>query len=339
MPDEGETVFDDHLRGQVRFQNALLDDFVILKSDGFPTYHLAMPVDDHAMEITHVIRGEEWLASAPRHKLLFEALGYEMPTILHVSLILGKDRAKLSKRHGAQSVLEYRAAGYLPEAVLNFLALLGWSLDDKTEIISREELVANFSIDRLIPSPAVFDIDKLNWMNGEYMRSMPVERLTSLLIEWLERPYEEGGLPDAVARPVDFEYAQRIVPLVRERVKLLPEARDMMAFFFLAGDLEVERRDLLGKRFADDAEKAQIGLSAALVAAERVANSGDWSHDALEAAFRAVAEDEGLKAGDLFMLMRVALTGRTVSPPLFETMEILGPERSIRRLRVASQTA
>jgi glutamyl-tRNA synthetase len=333
MPDAGETVFHDFLRGDVSFRNELLDDFVILKSDGFPTYHLAMPVDDHAMQITHVIRGEEWLPSAPRHQLLFEALGYELPEIIHVSLILGTDRAKLSKRHGAQSVLEYRDQGYLPEAVFNFLALMGWSLDDKTEIISREDLVANFSLERLIPSPAIFDIEKLNWMNGEYMRAMPIERLADLLATWLEKPEADGGLPSQVERPVDREYTQRIVPLVRERVKLLPEARNMMAFFYLPDGVDPDPATLLGKAFANDRSRAALLLSETLVLAETVPS---WEHGPLEVAYRELAERLGARAGDLFMLMRVAVTGRTVSPPLFETMEILGRDRCVYRLRAAA---
>ncbi len=223
-PEEGETTVPDFLRGEVTFKNELLDDFVILKSDGFPTYHLAEAVDDHEMKISHVIRGEEWISSAPRHKLLFDALGYELPVFVHTPVILGPDRSKLSKRHGAQSVLEYRDMGYLPEAVFNFLGLLGWSLDDQTEIISREQFVEHFTLDRLIKSPAIFNIEKLDWMNGVYMRSMPERELASLLIERLELPEDEGGLPSTAERPIDIEYLMRILPLVRERVKLLPEA-------------------------------------------------------------------------------------------------------------------
>jgi glutamyl-tRNA synthetase len=293
-----------------------------------------MPVDDHEMEITHVIRGEEWLASAPRHKLLFEALGYELPVIAHVSLILGPDRAKLSKRHGAQSVLEYRDQGYLPEAVFNFLGLLGWSLDDKTEIISREEFVRHFTLDRLIKSPAVFDIDKLNWMSGVYMRDMPEENLLARLIPWLEKPEDDGGLPSQVSRPLDVDYTRRVLPLVRERVKTLVEARDMMGFFYLPDRLDYEEAFLLGRAFRDDRGRAKRALSEALVVAENVEG---WKHDLLETEFRTLAESLELKAGDLFMLMRVAITGRTVSPPLFETMEILGRDRCVARLRPAAQ--
>ncbi len=331
-PKEGETVVHDHLRGEVTFKNALIDDFVILKSDGFPTYHLAEPVDDFSMSISHVIRNEEWLPSLPRHQMLFQALGFAQPIFIHTASILGPDRSKLSKRHGAQSVLEYRDNGYLPEAVFNFLGLLGWSLDDKTEIISRDEFVQNFNIDRLIKSPAVFDLEKLNWMNGSYMRAMPVEQLAHLFNDWLEKPESDGGLPPQVARPIDLEYTTRITPLVQERVKLLPEARDMLEFFFLPGDVEPDPEMLLGKAFADDRTGAVQLLSEALVTVEQTEN---WDHDSIESTLRALAENQGVKARDLFTLLRIAVTGRTVAPPLFESMELVGQERCVYRLRAA----
>jgi glutamyl-tRNA synthetase len=332
MPNEGETLVPDFLRGDVRFENVRLDDTVLLKSDGFPTYHLAMPVDDHDMEITHVIRGEEWLPSAPLHRRLFDDLGYELPVLIHTPLILGSDKSKLSKRHGAQSALEYRDAGYLSEAIFNFLALLGWSFDDKTEIMSREFLSENFTIDRLLKSPAVFNLEKLNWLNGEYMRQMPVESLSSRLRAQLELPESHGGLPDEVARPLDAAYTERILPLIRERVKLLPEARDMMAFFYLPASLDYDLDLLLGKAFANDRDRARLLLSESLVLAEAMS---DWEPVGLEDAYRELSERLEVSRRDLFGLIRVAVTGRAVAPPLFETMEILGRERCVLRLRDA----
>ena len=331
-PREGDTVVHDYLRGQVTFKNALIDDFVILKSDGFPTYHLAEAVDDFSMAITHVIRNEEWLPSLPRHQMLFQALGFEQPIFIHTASILGPDRSKLSKRHGAQSVLDYRDSGYLPEAVFNFLGLLGWSLDDKTEIISRNEFVQSFSIDRLIKSPAVFDIEKLNWMNGTYMRAMPVDELARLFNDRLEKPESEGGLPPQVTRPIDIEYTTLLTPLIQERVKLLPEARDMLEFFFLPGDVEPDPEMLLGKAFANDRTRATQLLSEALVTVEQIEN---WDHASIEAALRDLAERQEVKGRDLFTLLRIAVTGRTVAPPLFESMELVGQERCVYRLRVA----
>jgi glutamyl-tRNA synthetase len=332
MPDEGTTRVPDLLRDEVVFENVRLDDSVLLKSDGFPTYHLAVAVDDHEMEITHIIRSDEWLPSAPLHVRVFQALGYELPIMLHVPTVLGPDKAKLSKRHGAQAVLDYRDQGYLPEAIFNFLGLMGWSLDDKTEIISRDEFIEHFDLGRLLKSPAVFNIDKLNWMNGEYMRQMPVEQLAALIIEQLEKPQDEGGLPGSVPRPLDAAYTQQIIPLVRERVKLLPEARDMMAFFYMPAEIEYDIELLLGKAFREDRQRAALLLNEALVLAE---SDVAWEHEALEAAYRELATKHEVRAGDLFMLMRVAVTGRSVAPPLFETMVILGRERVVLRLRDA----
>ena len=323
-PLSGRTEFDDIVRGRVVFENETLDDFILLKSDGYPTYHLANVVDDHLMEITHVLRAEEWLPSTPRHLLLYDALGYAAPQFVHLPMILGSDRAKLSKRHGAVSLLEYRRQGYLPEAMFNFLSLLGWSLDDRTEIISREEFIRYFSLERIVKNPAIFDVEKLTWMNGVYVRALSPERLAELLIERLEE-----DLPPDVPRPLDRDYVLRIVPLVQERIKRLDEAAVLTVFFFVEGPLEYPPELLLGKRFAgkrDEARRALESATSRLPAVDR------WEHDALEGALRPLAEELGLKAGDLFMLVRVAVTGQTATPPLFETMEVLGRDRCLARL-------
>ena len=322
-PLTGETVAHDVLRGSVSFQNATLDDFVLLKSDGYPTYHLAALVDDHLMEITHVLRGDEWLSSAPRHVLIYEALGWEPPAFAHLSRILGPDRAKLSKRHGAHAALEYRDQGYLPDAVVNFLALLGWSLDDHTEIIDRETLINHFDLDRVLSNPAVFNAEKLLWMNGVYIREMEDEALADAV-----RPFLEGHL----GRAVDRDLLLRIVPLVKERIRLLSEIVEMADFFFIEGDLDYEIDTLLGKRYAGDSAGAAQALEAVLRAIEGLE---PWEHETLESAIRPLAQELGVKAGDLFGLVRVAVTGKTATPPLFETMEILGPERARERLRSA----
>jgi glutamyl-tRNA synthetase len=319
-PLDGETVTRDLLRGEVTFQNDTLDDFVLLKSDGFPTYHLASIVDDHLMDITHVIRGEEWLPSAPRHFLMYQAFEWDPPEFAHVSRILGADRAKLSKRHGAHSVLEYREQGYLPDALVNFLALLGWSLDDHTDIISRETLAQNFDPARLIPNPAVFNAEKLLWMNGVYIRDMPPEQLASEVM-----PYLDDVLP---GKPDPLTLA-KVIPLVRDRIKLLPEIVEMADFFFIDESLGYEPTLLLGKKFADDPAAASEALR---IATEAAGGAVGWSHEALEAAIRPVAEKLSIKAGDLFGVIRVAITGRTAAPPLFETMEILGRDRSLARM-------
>ena len=319
-PLTGETVARDALRGEVSFQNSTLDDFVILKSDGYPTYHLAAQVDDHLMEITHVLRGEEWLPSAPRHFLVHRAFGWEPPVFAHLSRILGPDRGKLSKRHGAHAALVYRDQGYLPDAVVNFLALLGWSLDDHTEIIDRETLVSHFDLDRVLPNPAVFNAEKLAWMNGIYIRELSVEDLAAKV-----RPF----LEDALGHPVDPGLLLRITPLIQERIKLLSDAVQMADFFFTEGDLDYEAETLLGKRYAGDAPGAAAALDLVSEAIDRVE---PWEHAVLESAIRPLAEELGVKAGDLFGIIRVAATGKTATPPLFETMELLGRERTLERL-------
>jgi glutamyl-tRNA synthetase len=322
-PLEGETVTHDELRGTVVFQNETLDDFVILKSDGFPTYHLGAIVDDHLMEITHVLRGDEWLSSLPRHVLLYQAFGWEPPKFAHVSRILGPGRAKLSKRHGAHSALEYRDQGYLPDAVLNFMALLGWSLDDRTEIIDRETLIRHFDIGRMLVNPAVFNPEKLLWMNGIYIRRMTVEELADAVQPFLERD---------LGRPVNRELLPRIVPLVQERIKLLSEITEMADFFFRDEAPDCEVSTLLGKKYAGRPREAGEALQRVVTAVEGLDR---WTHEALEAAVRPLAEEMGVKTGELFGLVRVAITGRTAAPPLFESMEVLGRERTLARLRAA----
>ena len=260
---------------------------------------------------------------------LYEALGYEPPIFVHTPVVLGPDGGKLSKRHGAKFVLEYADEGYLPDALLNFLATTGWALDDHTEIISRDRLIESFDIMDLSVSPGLFDTQKLGWMNGVYLREMPQERLVDLFVERLER-----DLPAEVARPVDRALVTRIAPLVQERVKLLAELAPLVDFFFLPEVTPAPPEEFLAKRFRDDAASAQRMLAAA---AEAVAALEGWTTAALEARLRALAEELDEKAGDLFMLCRVAVTGRRVTPPLFETMEIVGAERCLERMRAAEE--
>ncbi len=326
-PSSGEISFADAIHGETTFNVATLDDFVMLKSDGFPTYHLAYIVDDEAMKVTHVLRGDEWIPSAPRHMLIYRALAIEPPVIAHVPRVLGPDGAKLSKRHGATSVFEYRDQGYLPEALFNFLGLVGWSLDDKTEIISKAEFIEHFTLDRVVKSPAVFNVEKLQWMNGVYIREVvPADHLVELFADRLER-----DLPASIARPLDRALVARIAPLIRERIKVLSEVAEYCDFFF-TDELSYSAEDLLGKAYgARSADAKRVLEEAATVAGEAQA----WTHDTLEAAYRALAEMLGAKAGDVFSLVRVAVTGRRVTPPLFESMEIVGQDRCQARLRAA----
>jgi glutamyl-tRNA synthetase len=324
MPLTGQTEFDDIIRGRVRFENSTIDDFVLLKSDGYPTYHLASIVDDHAMHTSHVIRGEEWLSSTPRHILLYRAMGYQPPFFAHLPMILGPDRAKLSKRHGATSITEYRDQGFLPEAMFNFLALLGWSLDDKTEIISRDELVKNFSLERISQTAAIFNQEKLAWMNGIYIRQLSAEEFVRRAL-----PFLESGLPASIKRPLDPEYIRKVMPLIQERVRLLTEVAELSLFFF-EEKLEYEPSMLIEKKM-----DAGGTLRALEVSMERLVPLESFEAGALEAVLRPLAEELGLKAGQLFGTLRVATTGRAVAPPLFETMAILGKERTLERIRAA----
>jgi glutamyl-tRNA synthetase len=324
-PLEGETRFNDLIKGEVIFDNSTLDDLVLLKSDGYPTYHLANVVDDHLMEITHILRADEWLSSTPRHVLLYNALGYQPPLFAHLPMILGEDRSKLSKRHGATSITEYRDQGYLPEAMMNFLALLGWSLDDRTELFTREELIRDFSIERISKTSAIFSMDKLNWMNGVYIRKMSHEELTDHLIPFLEK-----GLPQSVKRPLSREYVSRIVPLIQERLTKFDQAASSCDFFFI-DELTYDTNLLLVKKMSR--EDALRGLEAA---AERLQDTTFETHS-LEETLRALAAELGLKTGELFGLLRVAITGRTAAPPLFQTLAVLGRERCLKRIQTAAK--
>ncbi|MDA1257038.1 MAG: glutamate--tRNA ligase [Chloroflexi bacterium] len=329
VPLEGEVVFNDRLRGPVSFDPSLLQDFVILKSDGFPTYHLAHIVDDHEMEITHVLRSEEWISSTPRHVMMYEGFGWEPPVFVHLSILLGPDRGKLSKRHGATALLDYRDQGYLADTLFNFLALLGWSPGDDDEVMSRAEIVEKFSLDGLNAAPSIFDLTKLQWMNGVYLRKLPVDALAGMLAPALEAP---DGLPAEISRPIDRDYLASLVPLVHERLKVIDheEVADMLGFFFQA-EIEVDPAELVQKGM-DEATTASALKSAAAV----IESAEPYEPDALEERFRALCAELELKPGQLFGALRVALTARRVAPPLFDTMVAIGRERSAERVRSAA---
>ena len=324
MPTSGTTCVHDLIHGDVEFSNELLDDFIILKSDGFPTYHLAAVVDDHLMEISHVLRADEWLPSTPRHLQLYRALGFTPPKFGHLPILLGPDRDKLSKRHGATSILEYRDQGYLPEAVLNFMALLGWSLDDRTEVMSAETLRANFSLERVSRSPAIFDQEKLLWMNGLYIRQLTGDDLAQRLSPFLERDLPRELLP------VDRDYLLRIVPLIRERINLLSEAAEITSYFFQQ-DVDYDPADLVQRGMDQESTVAALRLAID----ELTADAAAFEHQHLEELLRAAGSALGLAARQFFGTLRVAVTGRSATPPLFEIMEVLGRDRVLSRLGTA----
>jgi glutamyl-tRNA synthetase len=323
-PLEKQTSFTDLIRGEVTFENVTIDDFVLLKSDGYPTYHLASVVDDHLMEISHVLRAEEWLSSTPRHLMLYQALGFEPPQFAHLPMLLGTDRSKLSKRHGDVSITEYHQQGYLPEAMMNFLALLGWSLDDKTELLSMQELIANFSLERVSKTAAIFNREKLDWMNGVYIRSLSLDDFTQRVLPFLDK-----DLPIEVKRPLSVEYVKKMLPLIQERAKTLAEVSELTLFLFV-DELSYEPDLLIAKKM--DKESTLKALEASL---EKLGQIPVFGEESLEAILRPLAEELALKTGQLFGTLRVAVTGRTMAPPLFQTMAVLGKERCLNRIKEA----
>jgi len=321
-PEDGETSFQDLVRGTVTVNNRELEDLIMLKSDGFPTYHLANVVDDHLMKISHVVRAEEWISSTPVHVLLYQAFGWELPSFIHMPLLRNQDRSKISKRKNPTSILWYRERGYLPEALRNFLALMGWSLGDEQEFFTLDEMVAGFSWDRLKTSGPVFDMQKLEWMNAEYIRRLtPDELLQRILAEPYTRHLDE---------PRDRLLA--ICVLVQERMKLLSEFDELTGFFFEREPYDPA--DLIPKK--KDGQFAQEALTAAFDALKAVP---DWTAESLESALRELAEEKGCKRGQLYMPLRVATTCRRVSTPLFETMELLGRAECMERIEEAIRKA
>jgi glutamyl-tRNA synthetase len=325
-PITGTTTCPDAIRGEIVFQNSKLEDAILIKSDGYPTYHFANVIDDHLMGITHVLRGDDWIPSAPLHVILYKALGWQMPVYAHVPNVMGNDGKKLSKRHGAEPILFYRDAGYLPEAIINYLIMLGWSYDDKTDILTVDEMIRAFGLARVHASGAVFDIERLNWMNGVYIRKLDIPELIERVLPYMERPAAEGGLPDHIARPIDRDFLGRVLKVDQERLKTLADAAHLTAFFF-DEVLEYPAEWLIGKGL--DATQSLSGLERARATLAALPN---WEHTAMEESMRALVSEMGQKPGPLFMGVRVAVTGRKETPPLFETMEILGRDRSFERI-------
>ena len=325
-PLEGDTTFDDLVYGSVTFKHDTLDDFVLLKSDGYPTYHLANIVDDHLMAISHVLRAEEWLSSTPRHVLLYQALDWQAPRFAHLPMILGPDRAKLSKRHGATNINEYQTEGYLPDAMVNFLSLLGWSLDDRTELLSREALMKHFSLDRVGKTGAIFNKEKLEWMNGVYMRRMSTAEFVDQAMPFLDR-----DLPESVGRPLDEGYVRQVLALIQERTKTLAEVPRLADFFFI--DVPRYEAGLFSKVGLD----GKSATRAVTIASQKLEMVTAWDAATLESVLRTLATELDLRTREFFGLLRTAITGRTAAPPLFETMTVLGKERCLERLRVTLQ--
>lgn len=309
----GAIDFHDMIRGDVHFEAELLDDFVLLRSDNYPTYHLSVVVDDIDMQITHVARGDDHLSNTPKHILLFRAFGVEPPQFAHLPLILGSDRKRLSKRTGATSAEEYRDLGILPEALFNFLTLLGWSPGGDREIFAREDAAAAFDLSAVNKAPAVFDVEKLLWMNGQYLMRMEPEQIY---------PHLTRFLPDV--RPVHELLA--LIELFQKRARTLREMAEQMSFYFAADDALEYEADAAKKHLKGDVEATLRETRDVLASTE------PFDAVATEAAVRALAEKRGVGAGKLIHPLRLALTGRGVSPPVFDVAVVLGRDRTLRRL-------
>ncbi len=325
VPDEGKVGWNDLIRGEVEFENGQLDDFVLVKADGYPTYLLAVVVDDHDMRISHVLRAEDMLPTTPRQVHIYQAMSWPLPEFAHIPLILAPDRSKLAKRHGATAISDYREMGYLPEAIVNFIALLGWSPGDNREVMTREEMIKAFSLEGIGKSGAVFDIEKLNWMNGLYLRQLSPEEYVARAKPFLE----QAGL--LAGKPSDT-YVRQALVLEQERAKTLGELAELVEFFFKAPDAYDEK----GERKWFRREGAATLLAAAHAGLAAV---DPFAAEAIEAAVRGLGDELGLGAGPVIHTVRLAVTGRTAGPGLFELLAVLGKEEALTRLRAAEEYA
>ncbi|MBI3379619.1 glutamate--tRNA ligase [Candidatus Gottesmanbacteria bacterium] len=306
VPDEGVTEFNDLIRGKISFENKLLDDQVLLKSDGYPTYHLGVVVDDYLMKISHVIRAEEWISSTPKHILIYKFLGWELPIFAHGPILRNPDKSKLSKRKNPVWASWYKEQGFLPEAILNYLALMGWSHPEGKDIFSLEEFIEKFRLEDLKAVGPAFDIKKLEWMNGEYIRKFKSQNLKVKIMEFIGKDYPE-------------ELVEKTIPLIQERIKKLSDYLPLAGFFFerpQSYETDIKsKKDLLKKMI------------------ERLESISTWRAQAVGDQMQVLAVEQKIKTGEFFMILRVALTGKKISPPLNESMEILGKQEVLNRLK------
>ncbi len=318
---EGETKFNDIIHGEITFRNQEIEDFIILRSDGTPTYNFACAIDDHDMGITHVIRGDDHISNTPKQILIYRAFGWSIPEFAHLPMILGPDRKKLSKRHGATSVLEFREEGFLPEALFNFLALLGWSPGDDREIISKEEMIKVFDIKDCRKSASIFDRKKLLWMNSEYIKMKNIDELIELSLpflrqeKWWKEEYEKN-----------HEYLKKVIELTRERAKVLRDIPYLIEYFYrddFGYDIEAVERYYADSRVFEGLEEIKSEFE----------KQEEWKEETIEKIVRGVADRLGEKHAFLIHPLRLAMTGRKVGPSLFTLMELLGKEKCIERIR------
>ncbi len=352
-PEAGETILEDLVRGEIKVKNHLIDDYILLKTDGYPTYHLASVIDDHLMEITHIIRGEEWLATAPLHKLLYEAFGWEAPLFAHLPSILGEDKKKLSKRTGDVAVNQYIEKGYLPDALLNFILLLGWNPGTEKEIFSREEMIAEFSLDRVGKSGAIFDLKKLDSVNGQYIRKMELGKLTEMCVPYLvntelinkirntnieirnkseiqnSNDLNKKYIIKKTSEEIGFEWLKKVIALEQERMKKLSDIAESTAYIFV--DIPEYSIELL-KWKKSTLEKAKENLAEILKILENFPEEKFNKAD-LEIALKPLMEKLGV--GDTLWPLRVALSGAKFSPNPFEIAEVLGKEKVLKRINTS----
>lgn len=326
IPPTGETMVSDVIRGSVAFAHEVLDDFIIMKSNGLPAYNFACVIDDSSMKISHVLRAEEHLSNTPRQILIYEALGRALPVFVHLPMILAPDRSKLSKRHGATSVQEFCEQGFLPEALLNYLSLLGWSPEGEEEIMPLSEIVRQFSLDRVGKTAAVYDTKKLTWMNGHYLNEASLDSVVERAIPFMQ---QKGLVPKDISPHLN-EYTTKVVEIVRTRVKTLAEVADASDYFF-SDDFTYEEKGLR-KHFS------KPGVENLLEAAgRRIEQLESYEPQVLEEAYRDLGTELGVSAGEIIHPTRLALSGRTMGPGLFELMAVLGKVKTLQRLNRAVQ--
>ncbi|OGV91726.1 glutamate--tRNA ligase [Microgenomates group bacterium RIFCSPLOWO2_01_FULL_46_13] len=318
VPDSGETVWEDLIDGKIAFKNELLDDQVLLKSDGFPTYHLGVVVDDHEMEITHILRGAEWISSTPKHLLLYQAFGWQAPAIGHFSVILGSDKKKLSKRHGAKSVLDYLAEGYLPEALVPFMAYLGWSYQDNSQLLTMNELITHFSLQRLQKQNPIFDIAKLNYFNGKAIRALVVEELVKRMQPFVPANWKASEVK-----------LKQIAPLIKDRLVTLKEVESLADFFFTKPLVD---RQLILKYAQHEGEAVRDYLDKVKTV---IGGMKEFGVTELESGLRELVGAIGWEPRAAFMTLRLVIMGKEATPPLFETLKVIGRDETLDRLSYA----
>ncbi len=315
VPDDQPITFTDLVRGPITIESNVVDDQVLLKSDGFPTYHLAVVIDDYEMKITHIMRGEEWISSTPKHVLLYEAFGWQPPVYAHIPVFLNPDgKGKMSKRKGTVAAQSFLDDGFLPEAMLNFFMILGWTRSDQREIMTLQEYIQEFDPRDISPKSVVFDLEKLKWLNGVYIRNLSYEQLKTRI---------EAFLPSDFPR----DQLNAILPLVSERLVKLKDIEDLTEFFYRS--ITISTEELLKKSTTEEVHSQLLLVNQAL------GQLGEWNLESLETALRALQEQHEWKKSQFFMMIRVAVTGKTATPPLFETMTVLGRDTTLERLLTA----